>query len=404
MPTTDRWSSPVGEALSTALAGNPSAFAGQPSQLRLKLTRLLGDDAHTYRADVHLVVTALDENVPAELLAAAPLSTADLHRHAQILAQARGWTDDAAQTAIGLWVGALGIEAAEASGPPSLSEGGWVVSTPSTGSISSSDPDRAPERAPDRVPDPSPDLAPGPVADHARPSLPRPDGVGFPVTSGAEDASTVLPPDRRLDPMATELPDRSSVVAMPPEPTPFAPSPAAAPRRPDAPVHASGAAAAAATPWPASSRFAVAQAVKREGFPLGAYYAFRGQNPHLRYAAVAVFAVLAAASLVLPAGLPRMIVLLALIGSVLVMPLKVVRNGIMVVDDNGFRWYSALSRSGPPELNVAWATVQLAPGNPPRLLTPQGDLWLKGHRGLVEALASRTPTAQRAPSSPAGPR
>ena len=392
VPRTDRWSSPVGEALVAALGGNPLAFAGQPSQLRLKLTRLLGDDAHTYRADVHLVVTALDENVPAELLAAAPLTSADLHRHAQILAQARGWTDDAALTAIGHWVRALGIDAAEAPDPASVSDGGWVGSTPSAGSISSTDSDQAPgsthgSDGADRGDDPDgrATAAPG--------------GIGVPLTSGAEDASTVLPPDRRLDPMATELPDRSSVVALP-----AGPAPAPTPGRTGVPALQPRGEAAPTVPWPASSRFAVAQAIQREGFPIGAYYAFRGRNPHLRYAAVALFAVLAAASLVLPAGLARMGVLAVLIAAVLVVPLKLVRNGIMVVDDNGFRWYPALSKTGPPELNVPWSGVQVAPGNPPRLLTPQGDLWLKGRTGLVEALESRTPTAQQQPSSPASPR
>ncbi|SDP38392.1 hypothetical protein SAMN04489867_2261 [Pedococcus dokdonensis] len=182
----NRWSDPVGEALAVALAGDPSAFAGQPSQLRLKLSRLLGDDAHTYRAQVHLVVTALDENVPAELLAAAPLSAADVDRHAQILAQARGWTDEAAHTAIGLWVRALDIDAQLEPVARHASDGGWLVSTPSSGSTSSLEP--APVSGGGRVS--GEDAFPDGDAEDVGTGSNR----DFPVTAGAQDASTVLPP------------------------------------------------------------------------------------------------------------------------------------------------------------------------------------------------------------------
>ena len=391
MSLTDRGSNPVAQALTTALAGNPSAFAGQPSQLRLRLVRLLGEDAHTYRADVHLVVTALDENVPAELLAAAPLSTADLHRHAQILAQARGWTDQAAHTAIGLWLHGLGVESPAASEHDPASRHDWAVSTPSAGSVSTPDSDG--------VSTPDSDRASDPGSRVARPGTAPHDSVAFPHTSGPEDASTVLPLDRRLDPMATELPDRSSVVALPPEPA----SPqgrAAEPPAGPPPSGSSSTPGPATAPWPTSSRFAVGQAAQREGFPIGAYYAFRGRNPHLRYAAMAAVFVLVAGAMFLPAGPIRLVALLAVSSAVLIVPVKLVRNGIMVVDDNGFRWYSTLSKSGPPELNVPWSAVRLAPGNPPRLLTPQGEVWLKSRKGLVEAIGSRVPNAYPEPSSP----
>ena len=390
MSLTDRGSNPVAQALTTALAGNPSAFAGQPSQLRLKLVRLLGEDAHTYRADVHLVVTALDENVPAELLAAAPLSMADRHRHAQILAQARGWTDEAAHTAIGLWLHGLGIESEAASEHAPSPEGDWVVSTPSAGSVSTPDPDRGST--------PDSEQASDPGAPVARPGTASHDSVAFPHTSGPEDASTVLPLDRRLDPMATELPDRSSVVAFPLEPA--SPQGRGAPPAGPPSSGSSSTPGPATAPWPASSRFAVGQAAQREGFPIGAYYAFRGRNPHLRYAAMALVLALVAGAMFLPAGPIRLVALLAVSTGVLIVPVKLVRNGIMVVDDNGFRWYSTLSKSGPPELNVPWSAVQLAPGNPPRLLTPQGEVWLKSRKGLVEAIASRVPTAHPEQSSP----
>lgn len=390
MSLTDRGSNPVAQALTTALAGNPSAFTGQPSQLRLKLVRLLGEDAHTYRADVHLVVTALDENVPAELLAAAPLSMADRHRHAQILAQARGWTDEAAHTAIGLWLHGLGIESEAASEHAPAPEGDWGVSTPSAGSISTPDSDRLSTPDPERASDPGSPVARLGTAPH--------DSVAFPHTSGPEDASTVLPLDRRLDPMATELPDRSSVVALPLEPA--SPQGRVAPLAGPSTSGSHSTPGPARAPWPASSRFAVGQAAQREGFPIGAYYAFRGRNPHLRYAAMAVVLVLVAGAMLLPAGPIRLVALLAVSTGVLIVPVKLVRNGIMVVDDNGFRWYSTLSKSGPPELNVPWSAVQLAPGNPPRLLTPHGEVWLKSRKGLVEAIGSRVPTAHPEQSSP----
>lgn len=390
MSLTDRGSNAVAQALTTVLAGNPAAFAGQPSQLRLKLVRLLGDDAHTYRSDVHLVVTALDENVPAELLAAAPLSTADLHRHAQILAQARGWTDEAAHRAIGLWLHGLGVQPEAASDHAPAPERDWAVSTPSAGSVSTPDSDRVSTPDQDRTSDPgSPVARPGPASK---------DSVGFPHTSGPEDASTVLPLDRRLDPMATELPDRSSVVALPLEPA--SPRGRVEPSAGPPPSGSSALPASGTAPWPSSSRFAVGQAARREGFPIGAYYAFRGRNPHLRYAAMAAVIVLLAGAMFVPAGPIRMVAFLAIGGTASIIVPKLVRNGLMVVDDNGFRWYSALSKSGPPELNIPWSAVQLAPGNPPRLLTPQGVVWLKARKGLVEAIGSRVPTAPAQQSSP----
>lgn len=374
--------SPFARALATALEGQDAAYTGHPSQLKLRLTRLLGDDAHTYRRDLHLVVAALDENVPAELRASAPLTTADLERHAQMLAVTRGWTAEAAMTAVILWADALALSRGVAPGQVATGEADPANRIPASPvSPSSTDSPVAPASITSSTPEPN-GTRPGRVIE--------PEATGSRSrTAGDDDASTVLPA-RYLDPMATDLPDRSSVLAQS--------SPLSASATPGQPSAAPGAAVVA---WPSSSRFAIGQALQREGFPIGAFYAFRGRNPHLRYAAVGAFALLAAASVILPAGPPRMIVLLVLIASVLAVPVKLVRNGLMIVDDHGFRWYSALSRSGPPELAAPWSDVEVIRVSPPRLFTSQGDLWLKNRPGLLEAIESRVPSRTTSAVGPA---
>ena len=350
---------PVLAALRIALESDHSAYASRPSQLRSRLNRILGEEATTHRREVHLVVTALDENVPTELRAAAPLSRADLDRHSEALAAARGWTAEAGAAAVGLWVSALGLARSDADSwaqpaarrPGTAAAGSWRSSPSSSGSL---EPGTS-----------SPD-----------------DGFGRSLeggqTAGTRDpeaASTVLP-RRRDDPMATDLPDASSVVASVVLPAPE-----------------SGRREGAPTPWPSSSRFAVVQAMQREGFPVGAYYAFRGRDPRLRIVAIVAFTVVVTGLVFIPSAPVRTLLLLVAVLAVLVVPTKVVRNGTMVVDDLGFRWYAALPKTGPAELTAPWSAVRLVEGKQPRLTFPDGELWLKRRKGLLEAIRSRVVVA-----------
>lgn len=349
---------PILAALRTALEADHSAFVARPSQLRSRLNRILGEDATTHRRELHLVVTALDENVPTELRAAAPLSRADLDRHSEALAAARGWTDEAGATAVGLWVSALGLELRDADSWPApaprrpgpAADGSWRSSPSSSGSLASG------ASAPD-------DGFGGFLADSETTGALRP-----------EAASTVLP-RRRDDPMATDVPDASSIVAS------VVPDPQ------------SGGREGAPVPWPSSSRFAVVQAMQREGFPVGAYYAFRGRDPRLRYAALGAFTVVVTGLVFIESAPVRTLLLLVAVLAVLVVPTKIVRNGTMVVDDVGFRWYAALPKSGPAELAAPWTAVHLIEGTQPRLTFPDGQLWLKRRKGLLEALRARVPVA-----------
>ncbi len=347
-------------ALRTALEADRSAYASRPSQLRARLIRILGEDATTFRRDLHLVVTALDENVPTELRAAAPLSRADIERHSEALAAARGWTNDAGSTAVQLWVSALDLELSGADpwpAPPAQRPGtgpaaSWRSSASSSGS-----------------------LEPGTSSHDHRSGGPL-GGAETTDTPHPEVASTVLP-RRRDDPMATDLPDASSILA-------------SAVAQDPGPEGRGG----APTPWPSSSRFAVVQAMQREGFPVGAYYAFRGRDPRLRIAAFIAFAAAVTGLVFIPSAPLRSLLLSVAVLTVLLVPTKLVRTGTMVVDDVGFRWYAALPKSGPAELTASWTAVRLIEGRQPRLAFPDGELWLKRRKGLLEALRSRVPVVR----------
>lgn len=133
--------------------------------------------------------------------------------------------------------------------------------------------------------------------------------------------------------------------------------------------------------------------MQREGFPVGAYYAFRGRDPRLRYAALGAFTVVVTGLVFIESAPVRTLLLLVAVLAVLVVPTKIVRNGTMVVDDVGFRWYAALPKSGPAELAAPWTAVHLIEGTQPRLTFPDGQLWLKRRKGLLEALRARVPVA-----------
>jgi hypothetical protein len=367
---------PVADALAAALTGDRAAYAAHPSQLRSKLTRLLGDQAHTHRGDVHLVVTALDENVPSELRMAAPLTAADVVRHAQALAQARGWTQDAALRAVRYWAEAMDLPV---SGDPA-----HVLPAESLrGSLSTSERSDPAEPevsdADDRTAVPVPE--PGPQATPQAGQR----GWGDDGTNVPDAAETVLP--RRDDPNATELPDRSSVVGasmLTPAPTPAGGALTPAPNPPSEPGTGGPA------PWPTSSRFALAAALPK-GIPFsGAYYTFRGRHPMLRVAVMVAFTVVVTLAVFLvPSPTVRMLIIGVGATLTLMVPLRLVRNGIMIVDDNGLAWFQAAPQPGPVELTARWDQVTLLPGNPPRLATPAGELWVKKRKGLLPALESR---------------
>ena len=411
---------PVVEALTATLKADPTAYSGQPSQLRLRLMRRLGDDATIHRRDLHLVVTALDENVPAELLAAAPLTTDDVRRHALLLASARGWTEQAASSAVDVWVSALGLDVTSGTGPAHRSsEASDPTAALVAGSAASSEATNLgpevlatalpePASPSDQVPqmgslsrsDPAPGSLERSTPERSTPERSVPGRSADPATDlsrtnsgGPDDASTVLPA-RRLDPLATELPDASSLVA---GASALSPNPAAAgpaTPQPDSAQDSTSQGTAAVLPWPASSKMAIGQAAPREGFPIGAYFATRGKNPRLRWVLLAVFTVLVTpALLLLPTGMARSLIVIVLIGSMSFIPLKLVRSGILIVDEDGFRWYAALPKSGPAEITSSWSNARVIPGSPPRLAAEgAGEIWLNDRKGgLVAAIRSRTP-------------
>ena len=382
---------PIAEALATALQGDQAAYAAHPSQLRSRLTRILGEEAHTYRGDVHLVVSALDENVPSELRMAAPLTVADVSRHAQALAQARGWTQDAALRAVHYWADAMGL-------PVSGDPGQALPATSLPGSVSTSE--RSDHDEPPATPT-TPSTRPRPLV----PSADETDAGTDEGTNVPDAAETVLP--RRDDPNATELPDRSSVVGasmltpaaqQPPAATPPAVQPPTSAAPAVAATRAPGQPQGPPLPWPSSSRFALAAALPK-GVPFsGAYYAFRGRHPMLRVAVMVAFTVVVALAVFLvPSSLARM--LIVTVGAVLTLlvPLKVVRNGVMLCDDAGIAWFQAAPQPGPVELTARWDEVVLVPGNPPRLRTPSGELWVKKRKDLMPALESRVSGVEATP-------
>ncbi len=82
-------------------------MAKQPAYLRSALTRRLGEQGAHYRSDIHLVVGALDENIPQSLIELAPLTTSDIAWQAKHLAACRAWSIEAADHAVRTWVEAL---------------------------------------------------------------------------------------------------------------------------------------------------------------------------------------------------------------------------------------------------------------------------------------------------------
>ena len=84
--------------------------ADRPGRLRSRLDAALGpEDSTRLRRLVHQVVAAAEENLPHDLRRIAPLTPQSLHRLSQDLADARGWTPDAARRTTQLWASALGF-------------------------------------------------------------------------------------------------------------------------------------------------------------------------------------------------------------------------------------------------------------------------------------------------------
>lgn len=78
-----------------------------PGKLRRVLEERLGESAKgEWRADLHLVVVAAQEGIPAKLMTAGSGRRA-LKRLVTDLAETRHWTKDAAQRAIDLWVATI---------------------------------------------------------------------------------------------------------------------------------------------------------------------------------------------------------------------------------------------------------------------------------------------------------
>lgn len=107
--------------------------ADRPGRLRGRLEAALGpEDSARLRRLVHQVVAAAEENLPHDLRRIAPLTPQSLHRLSQDLADARGWTPDAARRATQLWASALGFsDLAASSWPrdPEMVESGALTGT-----------------------------------------------------------------------------------------------------------------------------------------------------------------------------------------------------------------------------------------------------------------------------------
>ncbi len=112
-------------ALRSALTTGSGA-AERPGQLRLRLEEELDasedTDAGRLRRLVHQVVAAAEENLPANLTRIAPLTAESLRRLSSELADARGWSLDAAQRTTRIWAAALGFEELVASSWPRTPE------------------------------------------------------------------------------------------------------------------------------------------------------------------------------------------------------------------------------------------------------------------------------------------
>lgn len=93
-----------------AAATAQSGAATRPGQLRSRLEAELGPvPARRLAAQVHQLVAAAEEHVPAMLTDLAPLTAQSVDRIASDLATTRGWAFATAQRATMLWAGALGL-------------------------------------------------------------------------------------------------------------------------------------------------------------------------------------------------------------------------------------------------------------------------------------------------------
>jgi len=98
----------VADALRRVLDADPSA-GSRPGQLRAELTARLGQLAPAHRPQIHQVVAAAEDNLPATLTRVAPLTAQSLLRLSEELAAGRGWTLATAERAIATWATALGF-------------------------------------------------------------------------------------------------------------------------------------------------------------------------------------------------------------------------------------------------------------------------------------------------------
>ncbi|SFC44970.1 hypothetical protein SAMN04487968_106230 [Nocardioides terrae] len=98
----------VVDALHHALDADPTA-GSRPGQLRAELTARLGELAPSHRPQIHQVVAAAEDNLPATLTRVAPLTSQSLLRLSEELATGRGWTRATAERTIAIWATALGF-------------------------------------------------------------------------------------------------------------------------------------------------------------------------------------------------------------------------------------------------------------------------------------------------------
>jgi hypothetical protein len=152
-----------------------SGWASQPSRLRLSLEQVLGDEARAHRTQIHQLVVAAEERIPARLSAAGDDSSALGRELAYGLASTRGWTVDAAAWAVRTWAASLGtpldpfdVDDVIANPPPVLRTGERPVVAPTVLPDSAVPPTQLPPPPPPApappVPAPQAPFGPAPQA------------------------------------------------------------------------------------------------------------------------------------------------------------------------------------------------------------------------------------------------
>ncbi len=394
---------------------DPHGYAARPSRFRSQLTAALAPDPPAeLRGSVHLLTAALEDHLPARLLADAPLRPEHLLAFADSLGQARGWHERAALSTVWVWAGALGLV-----DPSQVPAGARVVSHavswPDQGRPSGAPP--APGQ-PGQPGQSQPTSRSGQTScGFDRAQLPAPGGVR---TGRASEAPTEAV-DGSSDPHGTELagdgPHRAQHgPAAPPGGPTVTGSPAGPPGeghraqaeradfpRPGGDVVVQQAARAQQAPgwapgpeqqpWPQPARLAAAEWARLEPqVPVHTVVgAFRGWHPLWRLLTfVPALPFIAAILVASPTGRTGLVAG-GILAGLLTVPLVLsrVRTGLLGVSDDGLRFVQ--TRFGSERTTITWSQIQGASGGlHPCVTTAQGPIWLVPNAaGLARAIAAR---------------